>query len=208
MAKWIILSLFVFSITLYAPSDAYARRSSSSGHSHGRSSRLSFQFPLPLHKSHSRPANPAPTYNRPIYVKKDYPLPRVYSLKKPLVDDARIYRPLFIRKKSYHPAGFYRYDHEKDEYSTARILHADSQVALAGRYLSVEIDGEIFYYNDGFFYKEEGKHFIVVPPVVNSIVPRIPKSSANIGFNSHEYNGIYYRKISQGYQVVGSPTIK
>ncbi len=206
MSKWIILSLFVFSATLYAPSEAYARRSSSHGHSHGRTPR--FQFPLPSYKSHSRPANPAPTYNRPIYVKKGYPLPRIYSLEKPLVDDPAIYRPLNIRRQTSRMA-FYRYDEAKDQYIVPRVLHADTKDVLNRRSMSVEINGQVFYYRDGFFYKKDGEHIIVAPPVINSVVETIPKSSTNVGIsgNHYEHNGIYFKKLLQGYQVVGRPSV-
>jgi hypothetical protein len=125
-----------------------------------------------------------------------------------LINDAGIFRPLNIQPKSYRPV-FYSYDQEKNQYSTPNVLHADAKSVSIRRSLAVEIDGQIFYYNDGFFYKESGKHFIVVPPVINSIVQKIPQGSVNIGPGSHyEYNGVYFRKVPQGYQVVALPAIR
>lgn len=194
MAKWIILSLFVFSVSIGVSSDAYARSRHSRPH-------FSFRFPLPLKRS----AEPTPSYTKPIYQHKEHPLPRIYSVEKPLIDDAGIFRPLNIQKSYYRPA-FYKYDQEKNQYSTPNVLHADARAVSTRRSLAVEIDGQIYYYNDGFFYKESGKHFIVVPPIINSIVETIPQGSANIGRGSHyEYNGVYFRKVPQGYQVVRSP---
>ncbi len=205
MTKWITLYLFFFSVCLYMPRDAYARgyHSRSHGHSHGRTPTMHRLKPY----KNSKPTESRSRYTYPIYQSKKQSLPRIYTLERPLIDDAGIYRPLNISSK--YQLDFYRYDHKKDQYSTPSLLHADTRAASIRRSLAIEINGEIFYYNDGFFYKESGEHLIVVPPVINSFVQKIPKGSSNVGITGshYEYNGIYFKRVSQGYQVVGLPVM-
>ncbi len=205
MTRRIILSLFVISVFVCASSDAHARgsmsfhsSSGSHGHSHGRTP--VFRSFLPGYKSHSRLPESTTTYTKSIYRYKEQPLPRVYTLEKPLINDAGIFRPFNIRRE-YSQLDFYRFDPKKDQYAVPNVLHADARAASAHRSITIEMNGQIFYYNDGFFYKESGEHFIVVPPVINSIVPTIPQGSTNVG-SHYEYNGIYFRRINQDYQVV------
>ncbi len=209
MAKWIILSLLILSLSGFAAVDAHARRSSYHSHSHARGPSFNFRFPLPSYRSHSRQAQQIPVYyKKPINQQKERPLPRVYTVQKPLIDDARIYRPLVIRKqKSYQP-DFYRYDKENDQYFAPNLLHVGGKFVLTRRSIPIEINGNIFYYNDGFFYKELGQNFVVVSPVINSIVKTIPRARTSVGTAGHyEHNGIYYKRVPQGYQVIEMPEI-
>jgi len=106
-------------------------------------------------------------------------------------------------------------DNDRDRKRRHRYYEHDrypatlSPVVLPIGFSTVIVASEVFYYNDGNFYKLEYSEALVpVQAPLNAVVDKVPLSSARLkvkGITYYVFNGIYFRKVDGGYLVVAPP---
>ena len=69
---------------------------------------------------------------------------------------------------------------------------------------------EIFYYQNGVFYQKSmiDQQYMVVPPPIGALVYSIPRGYQLMmidGVPYYFYDGVFYRRVLEGYRVVVPP---
>jgi len=67
-----------------------------------------------------------------------------------------------------------------------------------------------YYYQGGLFYRPQRHNYIVVPPPSGAVVYQIPAQYNQViidGVVYYTYNGVYYSRVPQGFQVVQPPPV-
>ncbi len=62
-----------------------------------------------------------------------------------------------------------------------------------------------YHYNNGIFYQAKGRHWIVVRPAIGAVVAGLTAAAIFVTVSGNPYylcEGIYYRKVPAGYEVV------
>ncbi len=76
--------------------------------------------------------------------------------------------------------------------------------------VSIGFGSHKYYYNSGLFYWPHETQYIVVPPPSGIVVYALPSQYNKVvvdGVVYYTYNGVYYSRVSQGYQVVQPPPV-
>jgi hypothetical protein len=67
-----------------------------------------------------------------------------------------------------------------------------------------------YYYDSGLFYRPYQREYIVVPPLSGAVVYQIPAQYNQVvidGVVYYTYNGVYYTRVAQGFQVIQPPAV-
>ena len=67
-----------------------------------------------------------------------------------------------------------------------------------------------YYYHGGSFYRPQHHRYVVVPPPSGAVVYQIPAQYNQVvidGVVYYTYNGVYYSRVPQGFQVVQPPPV-
>ena len=130
-------------------------------------------------------------------------IPRVYAVREnqPVVNNR-----LFHRKHhgNWHPA----YNFYDNEYHFYPYVTVASLVTLSPDCIAVLYNGITYYYDQGSFYEDEGsaQGYVAVPPPIGIVVPTIYVAIHQHIINGvlyYSHNGVYYKPVRGGYQVVG-----
>jgi hypothetical protein len=76
--------------------------------------------------------------------------------------------------------------------------------------ISIGFGGGKYYYGAGLFYRPYQHKYIVVPPPAGVVVYSIPPQYNQViidGVIYYTYNGVYYTRVPQGFQVVQPPSV-
>ena len=76
--------------------------------------------------------------------------------------------------------------------------------------ISIGFGGGKYYYGSGLFYRTYQHQYVVVPPPAGVVVYSIPAQYNQVvidGMIYYTYNGVYYTRVPQGYQVVQPPPV-
>ncbi len=105
-----------------------------------------------------------------------------------------------------------RDDHRTHNYGYLNIqnvyLPSVPVIIIPADFLSLSYNGETFYYNEGTFYQLTDRVLAPVKAPVGAIVEQIPEDYSTIQIEGdvlYIYRDIFYKKISEGFQVVDTP---
>lgn len=71
-------------------------------------------------------------------------------------------------------------------------------------YQTKRVNGKIYYYDDGVFYRKSRGRYNIVPPPVGAVISWLPRGYKTVHDRGERYyyvNGTYYRKARSGYEV-------
>jgi len=119
--------------------------------------------------------------------------------------------------------GYYRYDNDNFAYRAVgpvvvvnRIVTVNPVVpvipatAVPDRFETVDVNGETYYYNNGFFYQLIDDQLTAVPASLGAVVSSVPQGCQIVvadGVNYFVWGGIYYKQMDQGFEVVEPPQL-
>lgn len=100
--------------------------------------------------------------------------------------------------------------YEHHYYSNWRYYPSRGQVfmRMPGSFISLQFEGNPYYYSGGLFYRPYGSYFSVVVPPFGIHVGRLPIGYWSFhlgGYPYYYYNGIFYRQLNREYEVVQAP---
>jgi hypothetical protein len=75
---------------------------------------------------------------------------------------------------------------------------------------TVIVGPQTFFYHEGIFFQKSmrDQKYVVVPPPIGAVVHAIPEGFQMImqqGLALYEYNGVYYRRVLEGFKVIPPP---
>jgi hypothetical protein len=104
----------------------------------------------------------------------------------------------------HHP----RYNYYHHEYHLYPYVYVSPTVYVASPSEPVTAQGSSYYYDQGTFYENKGQQYSPTPPPIGTVVASVPEGCSQIVIQNQAYclyNGIYYKAVSGGYQVVAPP---
>ena len=103
----------------------------------------------------------------------------------------------------YRNEGFFSQENDNFPYVTV-----SPTIDLPDGLVTIVVDGQTFFYNDGIFYQEVGGQLTVIPPVLGAVVDSIPQDYQIVmadGVNYFFAEGVYYQRVTDGFEVVQFP---
>ena len=109
----------------------------------------------------------------------------------------------------YHRNTHYNYYNRR--YHVYPYVYSSTVYDIPNDHVTVTLRTEKYAYHEGIFYKDLGSApgYKPAAPPVGAVVPAIPDNAQKItiiGDIYFFYNGIYYRKVVQGFEVANDPT--
>lgn len=107
----------------------------------------------------------------------------------------------------YSPYQMFNYYQER--YAYPYVLSEPIDVLPPG-FITIIVGGVTYYYCSGVFYQKDAREgkYLVVPPPIGAVVYTIPRGYQMMVVDRmvlYVYDGVYYRRTLEGYQVVGPP---
>ena len=109
-------------------------------------------------------------------------------------------------------AGSYQ-DYHNNKKADARVpVHQKKQIRKAhyarAKHVPVVVRGQRYFFGDGIFYRQGPRGYIAVGAPIGAVIVSLPIGShtvmvGGVGYNVH--GGVYYRHVTQGYEVVKRP---
>ena len=129
--------------------------------------------------------------------------PRVYAVFQPPVPAAN--NQLFNRQHHNHWQPLY--DFYNGQYNFYPYVNIASTVELSTNCVSISFNGQVYSYDRGTFYLQDGQgQYVAVAPPLGIIVNQLPAHARVAGEvdgqTYYRYKGIFYILTGQGYQVV------
>ena len=146
------------------------------------------QSPQPVHQ------NTPTAVNRPQAVRHDQPVRHDKAAER----HASVAPGYFRRDADY-------YGHSGVNFSYSEI---DPAVEVPDGFETIDVDGQMYYYNDGVFYQQEGDQLVIIPPVLGAVVDSIPTDYQIVMADGTHYlftKGVFYQRVDEGFEVVEPP---
>ena len=127
--------------------------------------------------------------------------PRVYAVPEPApTENGRFFH------RQHHDHWQPRYNFYDNQYQFYPYVNIASTVELSSDGISVEFEGENYYYDQGTFYQQDVQgRYVAIPPPVGIIVNPLAARARQIVVNGqvfYRYKGVFYIQVDQGYQVI------
>jgi hypothetical protein len=105
---------------------------------------------------------------------------------------------------SWHP----RYNFYRHHYHLYPYIYTTPVVTVSSAETPVMMNGNTYYYDQGTFYQNGDTGRFITPPPIGAVVTTLPPGAVQVVINDtnfYTYNGIYYKPLPQGYEVVEQP---